>query len=147
MQLLEILHTLLNAPRLKAKYIGELPLGIREVMRETFESFSITFQDNLDPDMLKEICTSEGFAIMEKESRKEEIYDQFGNMIEIRVVEWRYPFRIVDSSSEIVLFSDPEDSRKIYLLPLLASGRFIKLRKDVVSAIEKYMRKKNGQCN
>jgi hypothetical protein len=144
MPLLEILQTLLHAPRLKAKYIGELPLGIREVMRETFESFSITFQDNLDPDMLKEICTSEGFAIMEKESRKEEIYDQFGNMIETRVVEWRYPFRIVDSSREIVLFSDPDDLRKIYVLPLLASGRSIKLRKDVISAIEKYMRKKNG---
>ncbi|MGQ9514298.1 MAG: hypothetical protein ACUVTL_04530 [Thermoproteota archaeon] len=141
---MEILQALFQAPRWKAKYVGELPSGVREVMRETFESFSITFLEDLDVEMMKEICLSKGFSVMEKESRKEEIYDQFGNLIETRVIEWKYPFRIIDSASEIVLFADPTDPHKIYVLPLSVRHRSIQIREDVVSVIDKYVKERHG---
>ncbi|MEM2914700.1 MAG: hypothetical protein QXH91_04795 [Candidatus Bathyarchaeia archaeon] len=143
MLLLEILRALLQAPRWKAKYVGELPSGIKEVIRETFESFSITFFEDLDYELLKEVCLSKGFDVMEKESRREEIYDQFGNLIETRVIEWKYPFRIVDSTKEIILFADPADTRKIYILPLFVKHKSIQIREDVLSVIDKYMKEKH----
>ncbi|MBO3803290.1 MAG: hypothetical protein JTT11_05370 [Candidatus Brockarchaeota archaeon] len=142
MPLAEVIGALLRATRLKAKYVGELPPGVREVMRETFESFSITFDGELDQEAMKLICSSKGFAVMEKESREEEVYDQFGNLIEKRVVEWKYPFRIVDSDGEIVLFADPSDPSKVYFLPLAAGQKSIRIRGEVVSAIEEYVEKR-----
>ncbi|MBO3800013.1 MAG: hypothetical protein FGF52_03015 [Candidatus Brockarchaeota archaeon] len=145
MQLLQILEALFKAPRWKAKYVGGLPAGIKEVIRETFECFSITFSSELDAERMKKICLEQGFLVKEKDSKKENIYDQFGMLIETRVIEWTYPFRIIDSDGEIVLFADPEDQNKIYVIPLIAVRHTIQLRKDVIDVIEKYRVEKYGR--
>ncbi|MEM2088478.1 MAG: hypothetical protein QXF52_07405 [Thermoproteota archaeon] len=120
-------------------------MGVKEVVRETFECFSITFLSELDAERMKKICLEQGFSVKEKDSRRENIYDQFGTLIETRVIEWTYPFRIVDSDGEIVLFADPEDQHKIYMIPLIAVQHTIRLRKDVIDAIEKYRLEKYGR--
>lgn len=59
-------------------------------------------------------------------------------------MEWKYPFRIVDSDGEIILFIDPEDHNKIYIIPLAAGRHIIRLREDVILAVEKYRLEKYG---
>jgi hypothetical protein len=138
MLLFRVLKALFQAPRWKAKYVGDLPLGIKEVVRETFECFSIIFSSELDAERMKEICLEHGFLVKEKDSRIENIYDQFGVLIETRIIEWTYPFRIVDSDGRIVLFADPEDLNKIYVIPLTTVQQTIRLRESIINAIEKY---------
>ncbi|MEM2929439.1 MAG: hypothetical protein QW797_01020 [Thermoproteota archaeon] len=145
MLLLQIFEALFQAPRWKARYVGGLPPGIKEVVRETFECFSITFSSKLDSVRMKQICLEHGFLVKEKDSRMENIYDQFGVLIETRVVEWAYPFRIVDSDGGIVLFADPEDPNKIYVIPLTAMQQTIRLRGSIIDAVEKYRMEKYGQ--
>ncbi|MEM2940820.1 MAG: hypothetical protein QW304_04635 [Thermoproteota archaeon] len=145
MLLLQVLEALFQAPRWKAKYVGDLPQGIKEVVRETFECFSITFSSKLDAERMKKICIEYGFLVKEKDSRIENIYDQFGVLIETRVLEWFYPFRIVDSDGGIVLFADPEDQNKIYMIPLTAVQKTIRLRESIIKAVEKYRVEKYGQ--
>ena len=145
MLLLQVLEVLFQAPRWKAKYVGDLPRGIKEVVRETFECFSITFSSELDAERMKQICVEHGFLVKEKDSRIENIYDQFGVLIETRVVEWTYPFRIVDSDGGIVLFADPKDPGKIYVIPLTAVQRTIRLRESIINAVEKYRVEKYRQ--
>ncbi len=145
MLLLQVLEALFQAPRWKAKYVGVLPPGIKEVVRETFECFSITFSSKLDSERMKQICLEYGFLVKEKDSRIENIYDQFGVLIETLVVEWTYPFRIVDSDGGIVLFADPDDPNKIYVIPLTAVRQTIRLRESIINAVEKYRVEKYGQ--
>jgi hypothetical protein len=145
MLLLQVLEALLQAPRWKAKYVGPLPSGIKEVFRETFECFSIIFSRELDAERMKEICLEHGFRVKERDSRIENIYDQFGVLIETRIVEWTYPFRIVDSDGDIVLFADPDNPNKIYVIPLTAIQQTIRLRESIINAIEKYRMEKYGQ--
>jgi hypothetical protein len=145
MLLFQVLEALFQAPRWKAKYVGALPRGIKEVFRETSECFSITFSSKLDAERMKKICLEHGFLVKEKDSRIENIYDQFGVLIETRIVEWTYPFRIVDSDGGIVLFADPEDPNKIYVIPLTAVQQTIRLRESIINAVEKYRVEKYGQ--
>ena len=144
MLLLQALEALFQAPRWKARYVGELPRGIKEVARETFECFSITFSSKLDAERMKQIFVEHGFLVKEKDSRVENIYDQFGMLIETRVVEWTYPFRIVDSDGEIVSFADPEDPSRIYVIPLTVVQQAIRLRESVINAVEEYRVEKYG---
>ncbi len=139
------MEALLQAPRWKAKYVGALPQGIKEVIRETFECFSIIFSSKLDVERMKEICLEYGFLVKEKDSRIENIYDQFGMLVETRIVEWTYPFRIIDPDGEIVLFADSEDPNKIYVIPLTAVQQTIRLGESIINAIEKYRMEKYGQ--
>jgi len=94
---------------------------------------------------MKEICLEYGFLVKEKDSRIENIYDQFGMLVETRIVEWTYPFRIIDPDGEIVLFADSEDPNKIYVIPLTAVQQTIRLGESIINAIEKYRMEKYGQ--
>jgi len=51
----------------------------------------------------------------------------------------------VDSDGGIVLFADPQDPNKIYVIPLTAVQQVIRLRESIINAVEKYRVEKYSQ--
>jgi len=135
----EIISTLFETLVWPAVYVGVLPKGIREVMRKTLESFSITFEDPIDRDLLLRICRDMDYAVIERDSRVENIYDQHGNLLERRTVEWEFSPRIL--REDLIVAHVSPDYSQIYILLLLD--------KKVVNLTETYRRIKyeKGRLN
>ena len=128
----EIISVLLETQAWPAVYVGDLPKGVREVMRKTIESFAITFEDNIDRELLSKICKEMGYTIKERDSYVENIYDQHGNLRERRTVEWEFAPRVMNE--DIIVAHVSPDYSQIYIFPFLD--------KDAVNMVEIYRKRK-----
>jgi len=112
----EIISVLLETQVWPAVYVGDLPKGVKEVMRKTIESFVITFEDSIDRELLSRICEEMNYSVKERDSYVENIYDQHGNLMERRVVEWEFAPRVM--REDIIVAHVSPDYSQIYILPL-----------------------------
>lgn len=128
----EIFSVLLETQAWPAVYVGDLPKGVREVMRKTIESFAITFEDSIDRELLSEICREMNYTIKERDSYVENIYDQHGNLREKRTVEWEFTPRVM--REDIIIAHVSPDYSQIYILPFL--------EKNAVNMVETYRKRK-----
>lgn len=128
----EIISILLDTQAWPAVYVGDLPRGISEVMRKTIESFALTFRDKIDGELLSKICEEMNYAVKERDSYVENIYDQHGNLRERRTVEWKFAPRVMRGDEIIAHVS--LDHSHIYIFPLLD--------KDAVRLAETYRKRK-----
>lgn len=128
----EIFSVLLETQAWPAVYVGDLPNGVREVMRKTIESFVITFEDSIDRELLSEICREMNYTIKERDSYVENIYDQHGNLRERRTVEWEFTPRVM--REDIIIAHVSPDYSQIYILPFL--------EKNAVNMVETYRKRK-----
>lgn len=128
----EIVSVLLETQVWPAVYVGDLPKGVREVMRKTIESFAITFEDNIDRELLSKICREMNYTVKERDSYVENIYDQHGNLRERRTVEWEFAPRVM--REDIIVAHVSSDHSQIYILPLH--------EKSAVNMVETYRKRK-----
>jgi len=128
----EIISVLLETQVWPAVYVGNLPKGVREVMRKTIESFAITFEDSIDKELLSKICKEMNFTIKERDSYVENIYDQHGNLRGRRTVEWEFAPRVVHE--DIIVAHVSPDYSQIYILSFL--------EKNAVNMAETYRKRK-----
>jgi len=126
----EIISVLFETLVWPAVYVGALPKGIREVMRKTLESFSITFEDPIDRVLLLKVCGEMNYTVKERNSYVENIYDQHGNLLERRATEWEFSPRVL--REDLIVAHVSPDYSQIYILPLLDKG--------VVNLAETYRR-------
>ena len=130
----EIVSVLLGTEAWPAVYVGDLPKGVREVMRVTVESLAVTFEDGVDRALLSGICAEMGYSVTERDSRVEEVYDQHGNLLERRTVEWEFSPRVM--RGDVIVAHVSPDFSQVYVLPLLDRG--------AVDLIEAYRRRRYG---
>ena len=128
----EIISVLLETQVWPAVYVGDLPKGVREVMRKTIESFVITFEDKIDRELLYPICEEMNYTVKERDSYVENIYDQHGNLRERRTVEWEFAPRVM--REDIIVAHVSPDYYQIYIFP--------SLEKNAVSMVETYRKRK-----
>lgn len=128
----EIISVLLETQAWPAVYVGDLPEGVREVMRKTIESFVITFEDNIDKELLSRICKEMNYKVKERDSYVENVYDQHGNLRERRTVEWEFAPRVM--CEDIIVAHVSPDHSQIYILPLH--------EKSAVNMVETYRKRK-----